>query len=76
MTMTGVQAKAARTLLGWSLLELGYRARVSDPTITAFEKVRRPIRPEMVLAIQRAFEAAGIVFDDDGQSVRLREGKP
>jgi len=32
MTITGAQVKAARELLGWTLLGLGYRAHVSEPT--------------------------------------------
>jgi len=33
MTITGEQVKAARELLGWTLLDLGYRASVSEATI-------------------------------------------
>ena len=73
MTITGEQVKEARKLLKWSLLDLGYRARVSDSTIATFETARRPIRAENVQAIQRALEAAGIEFDDKGHGVRMRE---
>jgi hypothetical protein len=34
-----------RGLLGWSLVDLGYRARVSDSTIINFERARRIVGP-------------------------------
>jgi transcriptional regulator with XRE-family HTH domain len=76
MTITGAQVKAARELLGWTLLGLGYRARVSEPTISAFEGSRRTIRIDKVQAIRLALEAAGVIFveeDGDGPGVRLRQ---
>ena len=75
MTITGQQVKEARKLLKWSMLDLGYRARVSDSTIVTFEAARRPLLPKNVQAIRRVLEAAGIEFDDDGHGVRMREGK-
>jgi transcriptional regulator with XRE-family HTH domain len=75
MRVTGAQVKAARELLGWTLLDLGYRASVSEPTISAFERNLRVVAPDKVLAIKRVLERAGVEFEDDGR-VRLREGKP
>jgi transcriptional regulator with XRE-family HTH domain len=65
MTITGEQVKAARRLVGWSLLDLGYRARVSDTTIITFETARRLIRSENVQAIQRTLESAGVIFVEE-----------
>jgi transcriptional regulator with XRE-family HTH domain len=62
MTITGEQVKAARELLGWTLLDLGFRADVSEATIAALERAQRTTRPDKVQAIQRALEAAGIEF--------------
>jgi transcriptional regulator with XRE-family HTH domain len=76
MTITGAQVKAARELLGWTLLGLGYRARVSEPTISAFEGSRRTIRLDKVQAIRLALEAAGVIFveeNGDGPGVKLRQ---
>jgi transcriptional regulator with XRE-family HTH domain len=74
MTLTGAQVSAARALLGWTLLDLGYEARVSEPTIAAFEQTLRSIRPVSVEAIKRALEAAGVAFYDDGRvTLRKRE---
>jgi hypothetical protein len=78
VTVTGEQVKVARKPLKWSLFDLGcgYRARVSDSTIEAFEGARRTIRPDNMQAIQRALEAAGIEFDENWPGVRVRKGKP
>ena len=55
------------------MLGLGYRARVSEPTISAFEGSRRPIRREKVEAIRGAFEAAVVEFINGGEpGVKLR----
>jgi transcriptional regulator with XRE-family HTH domain len=75
--ITGAQVMAARALLGWSLLDLGYRARVSEPTVAAFEQTLRTVRPTRVEAMKRALEAAGIKFIAEhggGAGVRL-EGR-
>jgi hypothetical protein len=72
MTLTPAQCRTARDLLGWTLLDLGYRARVSDATILTFEAARRPVGADKVEAIRRTLEAAGVAFAEDG-AVRLRE---
>jgi transcriptional regulator with XRE-family HTH domain len=74
MKISGRQVRAGRELLGWTLLDLAYRARVSEPTISAFEEARRAIRPENVRSMRRALEAASIVFDADGR-IRLTSGE-
>jgi hypothetical protein len=38
--VTPTQCKAARDLLGWKLLDLGYRSRTSEKTVSRFETVR------------------------------------
>jgi transcriptional regulator with XRE-family HTH domain len=76
MTITGSQVKAARKLLGWTLLDLGYRARVSEPTISTFEGASRAIRPDNVQAIRRVLEAAGVIFTNGGEpGVQLRKSE-
>jgi len=76
MTITGEQVKAARELLGWTLLDLGYRADVSEATVAALEGARRSTRPDKLRAIRRALEAAGIEFiaEQGGEpGVKLRK---
>jgi len=73
MTITGAQVRAARTLLGWSVMMLAFKIRVSETTIRTFEQGKHRPTPFKVLAIQRTLEAAGIEFDDGAASVRLKK---
>jgi hypothetical protein len=67
-----LSCKAGRELLGWTLIDLGYRARVSDSTIINLEQARRPVGSKKVQAMKHTLEAAGVAFAEDG-AVRLRE---
>jgi transcriptional regulator with XRE-family HTH domain len=66
VSITPAQASVARKLLGWSRARLSARAAVSEGTIQNLEDGRRPANRKIV-AIQRALEAAGIEFTDDGE---------
>jgi transcriptional regulator with XRE-family HTH domain len=71
MTITPAQVRLARELLHWTLLDVGFRAGVSNTTVRNFE-IGRHIRDDGVRLIRNTFEAAGIRFDGkDG--VRLQE---
>jgi transcriptional regulator with XRE-family HTH domain len=72
MTLTGAQVRKARALLGWTLLDLAFRAGVSETTVRIFETARRAVRPNKVEAIQDTLEGAGVEFEADG-AARLRE---
>ena len=69
-----VQSKMARAALGWSVRDLAREASVGVNTVVRFEAGQvQPIAATLA-AIQRAFEAAGIIFieqDDGGPGVRL-----
>jgi transcriptional regulator with XRE-family HTH domain len=68
--ITPRQCKMARAALGWSVLELAKRAKVSGATVNRFEVGRaRPV-PATLQVIRHAFEAAGVQFMDD-QGVRI-----
>jgi transcriptional regulator with XRE-family HTH domain len=54
MIIASEQVKAARELLRWTLLDVGYRADVSESTIAALERARRTTRPDKLRAIRRA----------------------
>ncbi|HKR25443.1 MAG TPA: helix-turn-helix transcriptional regulator [Allosphingosinicella sp.] len=56
----------ARAALQWSLEDAGAAAGVSRRTILRFENDHRDIQPELVAAVRRAFEAAGVRFLDAG----------
>src|SRR5262249_15110959 len=75
MAITPAQCRAARALLEWTQDDLAARSRVSKRTILHFEKSSgRKTIPANMDALQRAFEAAGVVFIDNGEGpgVRLR----
>jgi hypothetical protein len=79
MKLTSTQCKAARELLGWTLLDLGYRSRTSEKTVSRFETMRGVTRPDNVEAMRRALETAGVEFiaeNGGGAGVRLSKGKP
>ena len=79
--LTSAQIRAARALLGWSQPALAKAASLSLPTIVRMEGQQGPGRSAAanVDAVQRALEAAGVVFiprDDpsgSGPGVRLRD---
>jgi transcriptional regulator with XRE-family HTH domain len=66
MRLTPAQSRAARGLLDWSQSTLGACAHLSESTIRDFEKGRRVPSINNLIAIQRALEAAGVEFTNDG----------
>ena len=79
--MTPDQMKAARTLLGWSQLQLSLRSDTSINVVGTFERTgramtvqRRPDLTDPVAAIRTTLEEAGVEFTDgDAPGVRLRK---
>jgi DNA-binding XRE family transcriptional regulator len=75
--LTPGQVKAARELLGWTVLKLAMRVGVSEKTIVAFEAGDRwspHLYPDLVRA---RLESAGVIFveeNGEGPGVRLRKG--
>jgi DNA-binding XRE family transcriptional regulator len=81
--LTPEQVKAARELLGWTVLKLAMRVGVSEKTIVAFEAGDRwsphlypapHLYPDLVRA---RLESAGVIFveeNGEGPGVRLRKG--
>ena len=71
--MTPEQCRAARGWLGWSQVELARRANVSLRAVAAFERGEQTPRPNNLMAMRRAIEAAGIrlVFDEDGTAAGI-----
>jgi predicted transcriptional regulator len=72
------QIRAARALIGWKQVDLAKAARVSDVSIKNIERGATDPRASTLKAIQAAFEKAGVVFldagdtRDGGAGVRLR----
>jgi DNA-binding XRE family transcriptional regulator len=74
--MTPAQSRAARALLEMNQSVLAQNAGLGLSTIVDFEKERRQVSEDAVLAIEAAFERAGIEFIEEnggGEGVRLRK---
>jgi len=61
-TLTAVQSKAARALLGWSQSDLARKANVAVSTVADFERSARSPVANNLDAMRAAFEASGITF--------------
>jgi hypothetical protein len=54
---------------------LATRASLGISTVVDFERERRVVSPDAIAAIQRALEAAGVVFTNGGEpGVKLKKG--
>jgi transcriptional regulator with XRE-family HTH domain len=77
--ISGKQIRAARALLGWKQRELAAVAGLSEVSIKNAEREVVDSRGSTLNAIQRAFDRAGVVFLDTGDTrnggrgVRLKE---
>ena len=59
-------SRMARAALSWSIERTAEAAGVSGRTVLRFEKGQRDIRPELILALRRAYEAADVRFVEEG----------
>ncbi|MFH3481646.1 helix-turn-helix domain-containing protein [Xanthobacter variabilis] len=74
--MTPAQCRAARALLDWSQQQLADAATVGNATIRNFESGKSEPRNATLNVLQRALEAAGVIFvaeNGEGPGVRLRK---
>jgi len=72
-TITPKQCKAARAFLGWSQQDLADKARITQKTLTDFERgITNPQR-RIAEDIKTIFVEAGIKFENDneGQGTKL-----
>lgn len=76
--ITRSQVRMARAALGWSVRDLGKRARVSANTVSRFEN-GMGTNVSTLKQIQLALEEAGIIFiasdNTAGPGVRLKQGQ-
>jgi transcriptional regulator with XRE-family HTH domain len=75
--LLGIQIRAARAALGWSIDKLAEKSGVSGRTIKRFEALNGlpPSRSSTLYDLQTTFEAAGIEFigtPEDGPGIRAR----
>lgn len=66
--MNGVQCRMARAGLGWSLEDLAGRSGVPIDLIARFEH-GEALTPRIDPLLRSALEGAGVIFEDEGQSV-------
>lgn len=76
--LTSEQLRAARMLLRWEQKDLAETSKVSLPTIKRLETRPGPIQANesTLAALQRALEAAGVIFiseNGEGPGVRLKK---
>jgi len=69
MTISPEQCSEARRQLGWSRIRLGAKSMTSETTVRDFEHGRRIPSAAHLVNIQRALEAAGVIFQADGKMV-------
>ena len=69
LVLCSEQIRAARSLLGWSQVQLAEKAGVAHMTIRRFETGAGPVsgKIESLIRIQDALEKAGIVFQAEDQ---------
>lgn len=71
--ITPAQIRAARALIGWKQTDLANAAGVSEMSVKNIERGATDPRASTLMAIQRALEAAGVMFLDAGTN---RDGGP
>ena len=66
--ITPEQIRAARGLLDWTQAELARAAGLSEVAVKNLERGRTDPRASTLSAIQQAFDRAGLVFLDPGDT--------
>jgi transcriptional regulator with XRE-family HTH domain len=56
----------ARAALEWSLEDAAAAAGVSRRTVLRFERYHRDVKPDLIEALRRAYEAVGVRFLNAG----------
>lgn len=76
MLIAPSQSRAARALLNWTQPRLAEAAGVGLSTVVDFERSRRIVSDDAVLAMGSALSNAGVIFvaeNGEGPGVRLRK---
>ena len=79
MSIHPAQSRAGRALINWSQSQLSEAAGVARATLAEFESGKRTPIANNLDSIRRALEAAGVIFQaegetpDGGPGVRLRK---
>jgi transcriptional regulator with XRE-family HTH domain len=70
--LTIEQVKAARELLNWSQMTLARACGIDWTILVEFEAGRREFSPDQLAGVARALKKAGIEFDADQDSGRVK----
>lgn len=70
--LTSSQIEEARLLLGWSTSDLAKRSGISVSAAYRIEKPESLVKTRMTTlsAVRTTFEAAGVIFSDDGIRIK------
>jgi len=74
--MTPAQCRAARALINWTQPQLAEAACLGLSTIVDFERERRRVSADAIVAMQSALEKAGVILvaeNGEGPGVRLKK---
>ena len=63
----------ARIALAWTVKDLGKHAGIGSNTVVRFEN-GKAVNPSTLMAMERAFEVAGVRFQEDGGIVPPAKG--
>jgi transcriptional regulator with XRE-family HTH domain len=69
MTITREQVRAARKLLGWSLVATAVRTSVGMDLVKRYERGERQLTREMLKRLKSAFASAGVEFAADNAGI-------
>jgi len=69
LCITSDQCRAGRAILGWSQDQLASASRVAKATIANFEAGKRSPYDRTLLDMREAMEAAGVIFQANGEMV-------
>jgi DNA-binding XRE family transcriptional regulator len=69
--MDGTQIRAARVLLKRSQSDLAERALINRRTVVNLENDEHAVNPHTLASVRRAFESAGIAFQN-GELARIK----
>jgi transcriptional regulator with XRE-family HTH domain len=72
MSITPQESRAARGLLNWTQTQLAQASLVGLSTVRNFESELRETTLANLAAIRRAFEKAGVIFENDGKHVGVK----
>ena len=73
MTLTGAQARAARSLLGWTQNRMADELRTRLSEYASFEAGKSQLSVLQTSVLKRVLERSGVVFDAADGAPRKRE---